>query len=116
MDRQAPPGNERDVEEEIKDFVDGKSAALVKNPKYWGHDERYPKNNLPYLDRVKFVVMPDEAEAIAAMRAGKIDIIDHISPVQAYALKKTNPEISDNDPSGFKCFFHRAQKRYRAFQ
>jgi peptide/nickel transport system substrate-binding protein len=37
--------------------------------------------------------MPDEAEAIAAMRAGKIDIIDHISPVQAYALQKTNPEV-----------------------
>jgi peptide/nickel transport system substrate-binding protein len=78
----------------LKDVVDGKSATLVKNPRYWGHDERYPKNNLPYLDRVKFVIIPDEAEAIAAMRAGKIDIIDHISPVQAYALQKTNPEIA----------------------
>jgi peptide/nickel transport system substrate-binding protein len=27
------------------------------------------------------------------MRQGKIDIIDHISPKQAYALKKTNPEV-----------------------
>ena len=77
----------------LEDVVDGESATLVKNPRYWGHDERYPKNNLPYLDKVKFVVMPDEAEAIAAMRSGKIDIIDHISPTQAYALQKTNPEI-----------------------
>ena len=77
----------------LKDVVDGNSATLVKNPSYWGHDERYPKNNLPYLDGVKFLVMPDEAEAIAAMRLGKIDIIDHISPVQAYALRKTNSEI-----------------------
>ena len=77
----------------LKDVVDGKSATLVKNHSYWGHDERYPKNTLPYLDKVRFVVMPDEAEAIAAMRLGKIDIIDHISPVQAYALQKTNPEI-----------------------
>ena len=77
----------------LKDVVDGESATLVKNPRYWGHDERYPKNNLPYLDKVRFVVTPDEAEAIAAMRQGKIDIIDHISPVQAYALQKTNPKI-----------------------
>jgi len=88
----------------LKDFSDGKSAILVKNPHYWGHDERYPKNNLPYLDRVKFVIIPDETEAIAAMRAGKIDIIDHISPVQAYALTKTNPEISIMTHPDSKCF------------
>jgi len=26
----------------LKDFVPGQSATLVKNKKYWGHDERYP--------------------------------------------------------------------------
>jgi len=77
----------------LKDFVAGNSASLVKNPNYWGHDERYPQNKLPYIDSVKFVIIPDEAQAIEAMRAGKIDIIDHISPLQAYALTKTNPEI-----------------------
>jgi hypothetical protein len=36
----------------LKDFVPGKSATLVKNPDYWGHDERYPQNQLPYLDSI----------------------------------------------------------------
>jgi peptide/nickel transport system substrate-binding protein len=45
------------------------------------------------LDTVKFLIMPTEAAAAAAMRLGNIDIIDHISPMQAYALKKTNPEL-----------------------
>jgi ABC-type transport system substrate-binding protein len=77
----------------LKDFVSGVSATMVKNPNYWGYDERYHKNKLPYIDRVKYLIIPDEAEAIGAMRAGQIDIIDHISPIKAHAIKATNPEI-----------------------
>jgi peptide/nickel transport system substrate-binding protein len=77
----------------LKDFIPGQTASLVKNPDYWGHDERYPLHKLPYIEKVKFIVLPDEGEAIEAMRQGKLDIIDHISPRQAYAIQKTNPEI-----------------------
>ena len=77
----------------LKDFVPGSSATLVKNPNYWGFDERHPQNKLPYFDTVKFLIIPDEASATAAMRAGKVDILDHISPMQAQAMGKTNPEI-----------------------
>jgi peptide/nickel transport system substrate-binding protein len=31
----------------LKDFVSGSSATLIKNPNYWGHDERYPRTNSP---------------------------------------------------------------------
>ena len=37
----------------LKDFVPGSSATLVKNPNYWGHDERYPQNKLPYIDKLR---------------------------------------------------------------
>jgi len=37
--------------------------------------------------------MPNEAKAIEALRAGNIDIVDQISPVQALAVRNTNPEI-----------------------
>ncbi len=77
----------------LKEFLPGGAATLVKNPDYWGHDERYPLHKLPYIDTVKFILMANEAEAIEAMRQGKLDIIDHISPKQAYAIQKTNPEI-----------------------
>jgi len=77
----------------LKDFVSGSSATLVKNPNYWGHDERYPQNKLPYVDKIKYLIIPDEAEATAALCAGKIDIIHQISSVQAQAVHKTNPEI-----------------------
>ena len=47
----------------LKDFVSGSSATLIKNPNYWGYDERYPQNKLPYVDTVKFLIIPDEATA-----------------------------------------------------
>ena len=34
----------------LTDFVAGSSATMVKNPNYWGYDERYPQNKLPYID------------------------------------------------------------------
>ena len=77
----------------LKDFVSGVSATLVKKPNYYGYDERYPQNKLPYVDEIKYLIIPDEAKAIEALRAGKIDIVDQISPVQALAVRKTNPEI-----------------------
>jgi peptide/nickel transport system substrate-binding protein len=77
----------------LRDFIPGSSATLTRNPNYWGHDERYPQNKLPYIDTVKHLHIPDDAEALAAMRAGKIDIIDCVPPVQAQEMRKTNPEI-----------------------
>jgi len=77
----------------LQDCVRGWSATLVKNQNYWGYDERYPQNKLPYIDTVKYVVVPEVEKALEMMRAGKIDIIDGLSFRQAQAMQKTNPEI-----------------------
>ena len=52
-----------------------------------------PQNQLPYVDKFKILIIPDEAAAIEAMRQGKIDALDQISIERAQALQKTNPEI-----------------------
>jgi ABC-type transport system substrate-binding protein len=77
----------------LKEIVDNVSATLVKNPDYWGYDERYPQNKLPYIDMVKYLIIPDNYQALSAMRDGKIDVIDGISFKQAQMIQKTNPEI-----------------------
>ena len=77
----------------LKDFVPGKYASLEKNPEYWGHDERHPQNKIPYIDKLKIVIIPNEMDAVEAMRAGKIDCMNQISYKGARALQKTNPEI-----------------------
>ena len=78
----------------LKEVVPGISATLVRNPNYWGKDERYPQNKLPYVDSVKFLVIHDDAAAIEAIRQGKIDAIEGLSFQQAQSLLKTNPELS----------------------
>jgi len=77
----------------LKDFVSGDSATLIKDPTYRGYDERYPQNKIPYVDSIKYLVIPDNDKAMAAMRAGKLDLISNVSFLQAQAMQKTNPEI-----------------------
>jgi len=59
----------------LSDFLAGTSASFVKNPTYWGYDERYPKNQLPYIDNLKIIAIPDIATGIAALRTQKIDVL-----------------------------------------
>ena len=66
---------------------------MIKNFNYWGRDERHPKNKLPYIDKIKYLIIPDSGAALASMRAGKVDVMDAVTPVQAEAMRKTNPEI-----------------------
>jgi ABC-type transport system substrate-binding protein len=84
----------------LQDFVAEKSATLVKNPDYWGHDERYPQNKLPYLDKLKYLVILDDASAAATMCAGELDVIPSISAKQAQSIRDRNPEILQIPTSG----------------
>jgi peptide/nickel transport system substrate-binding protein len=77
----------------LSDFVPGSSATFTKNKNYWGYDERYPQNKLPYVDTMKVLIIPDNATALAGIRTGKIDFVDGIPLSQANAMKKSNPEI-----------------------
>ena len=77
----------------MKDLVSGASVTLSKNPTYWAYDERYPQNQLPYADTLKILIIADNATAMAALRTGKIDVIENISSTNAQAIMKSNPEI-----------------------
>ena len=77
----------------LKDFVSGSSATLIRNHNYWGHDEHFPQNQLPYIDKLKILIIPDRNKAIGALCTGEIDALDGLLPSQAYSIQKTNPEI-----------------------
>ena len=59
----------------ITDFVSGSVATLKKNTNYWGVDPIGPGkgNKLPYVDELRYLVIPDPSTREAAMRTGKID-------------------------------------------
>jgi peptide/nickel transport system substrate-binding protein len=77
----------------LKDYVSDSSSTLEKNPNYWGYDERYPQNKLPYANTLRILVIPDTATALAGLRSGKIDVMEGIQFTQAQSITKTNPEI-----------------------
>jgi peptide/nickel transport system substrate-binding protein len=83
----------------LQDFVDASSVTFVKNPSYWGHDERWPQNQLPYLDKEKIIIVASTATAEAALRTGKIDGMG-VSFADAALLKQTNPNIIQNVYAG----------------
>ena len=83
----------------LTDVVEGSSYTHSKNPNYWGYDEKYPENRLPYFDQLRQLVMPEETARISALRTG---LLDHVgitgwTPIlnvdTAARLRETNPEI-----------------------
>ena len=59
----------------LTDFVGGSVATLEKNPNYWDVDPIGPGkgNQLPYLDGIRMLIIPDGSTREAAMRTGKLD-------------------------------------------
>ena len=83
---------------ELTDFVEGTSVTYTKNPSYWGFDEKFPENRLPYIDERKILIIKDEATKISALRTGKLDYMGWIvgsalTVDQMEGLKKTHPEM-----------------------
>ncbi len=91
---------------ELTDFVDGSSFTYTKNPDYWGYDEKFPENRLPYVDEFRILIMKEEATRLATLRSGRIDYSGYqgagamIKSIDvAESLKRTNPELVLNEYS-----------------
>ena len=83
----------------LTDVVEGSSVTWQKNHNYWGYDEKFPDNRLPYIDEYRALLMPDMSTRLAALRTGKIDYMGNTGDVNIYSiddletLQRTNPEI-----------------------
>lgn len=54
----------------LKEHLTDQKSVLVRNEKYWGEK--------PYLDGIEFVIIPDQAQAINALRTGEIDLVFNV--------------------------------------
>jgi len=82
----------------LTEVVSGVSLTKTAIPDYYGFDEKFPENRLPYVDQIKVIVMADEATRISALRTGKIDYLGWSGDTAlaidaAQTLMKTNPEM-----------------------
>jgi len=77
----------------LVDYVPASSLTYARNPNYWMNDPFRPENQLPYLDSVKALVIPDVSTRMSAIRTAKLDQLSPLVWDEAESLIKTNPEL-----------------------
>jgi len=80
----------------LTDYIAGSQMTFNKNPTYWGTDPRHPQNQIPYVDSLNILCIPDSTTQLAALRTAKIDMMASQSSVswrQAATIKSSNPEL-----------------------
>jgi len=76
----------------LTDYVSVSSATFERNPNYWMKNPLHPEDQLPYIDGVKFLIIPDSSTALAAFRTGKLETRT-VGDEDWEALRRTNPEL-----------------------
>ncbi len=65
--------------------VPSQSVTLKRNPNYWKRDAA--GNQLPYLDQIEIVTVPDMNNSVTRLQQGAVDIIDRLRPTDYAALR-----------------------------
>lgn len=75
----------------LKEWVRGSHMVLERNPYYWQTDADGVQ--LPYLDAVRFEIIPEDATRILKLQAGEIDASEFI-PLSRVAELDADPNIN----------------------
>jgi peptide/nickel transport system substrate-binding protein len=76
------------------EYVDGAYMSYLKNPDYWGKTTIDGKEyQMPFIDKLIYVLMPDTSTQIAALRTGKVDLNKNVPFSQWATLDQNNPEL-----------------------
>jgi peptide/nickel transport system substrate-binding protein len=81
----------------LTDYVQSSSTTFTRNPNYWAKDPVGvgEGNQLPYLDGIQWLVIPDVSTRLSAIRTGKIDWLPGVGWEDADGLLATSPELSN---------------------
>ena len=78
----------------LSDFVQGSSNTYSKNPIYWDKEKiDGVEYKLPFLDKLVYRTIKDEATYLTALRTAKLDLLENIRWSAADDLKKTTPQL-----------------------
>ena len=82
---------------ELTDVTEGSSMTWTRNPEYWGTDEKYPQNRLPYAEQIKTLILPDPATRLATLRSGRIDLLGSAGDT-SITVARPDREPSEDQP------------------
>ncbi|UYN94962.1 MAG: ABC transporter substrate-binding protein [Enhydrobacter sp.] len=81
----------------LTDFVAGNSNTYTKNPDYWDKEKIAGQEyKLPFVDKIVYRTIKDEATFITALRTGKLDMLEAIRWQNVESLKKSAPQLKWN--------------------
>jgi peptide/nickel transport system substrate-binding protein len=78
----------------LKEYVAGQRITLERNPYYWRVDRR--GQQLPYLDQITFLFVPNADAEVIRFQAGETDIINRVNAEDYAVLEK------DQGPRSFR--------------
>ena len=79
---------------QLADHVSGSTSTYVKNPIYWDKETIGGADyKIPFVDKLIYHTIKDEASWIAALRTGKLDILELIRWQNVESLKKSAPQL-----------------------
>jgi peptide/nickel transport system substrate-binding protein len=78
----------------LSDFVQGSSSSFSKNPNYWDKEKIAGQDyKLPFVDKISYRTIKEEATALTALRTGKLDVLELVSWSAMDELKKSAPKL-----------------------
>ncbi|MBI2849855.1 MAG: ABC transporter substrate-binding protein [Chloroflexi bacterium] len=79
----------------LTEYVAGSQALLPRNPNYWRRNPVGPGkgNEVPYIDALQYLIIPDASTRLAALRTGRLDRMTNLSFEDADQMKKTAPKM-----------------------
>lgn len=80
------------------DWKVNEGLTVVKNPNYWKKDAK--GNQLPYLDKITFVPVPDTPSRQTQLEGGQLDLMHTSSAQSIDALKSVSGVTETIEPDG----------------
>jgi peptide/nickel transport system substrate-binding protein len=83
----------------VTDWVNNSVLSLKRNDNYWEKNPVGPGkgDQLPYMEAIKYYIIPDGSTQLASMRTGKADMMStffSFAREDALSLLQTNPILS----------------------
>ena len=81
----------------LTDFLSGNSNTYSKNQDYWDKEKIGGQEyKLPFVDKITYRTIKDEATFVTALRTGKLDMLEAIRWQNVDSLKKSVPQLQWN--------------------
>src|SRR5436190_15745233 len=78
---------------QLTEFVQGSTNTYTKNPQYWDKEKiGGTEYKLPFVNKLVYRTIRDEATYVTALRTAKIDILEYMRWQNVEQLKKSAPQ------------------------